>query len=270
MSFLFNFDKIKISQLCNNNNDEIDCVESLPLYIASCLTNYSDIRNFLDNHDLNINSKSKSGETILMISCKNNDLELINYLLNQPDIDVNIEDDFGETALTISLEEEIEEEIIDLIIKKSDINISLKKLVCIYGTRYYVDKLLNLGASMDINYKNIDNISLLMMSITENSNDTTKLLIEKGADVNTQNDHGETALMCAMSTNNAEICEILINYGANIDIKDKDGNTAFEYDSDINLKEIINNKIMIDNKIKNIIINKFIYLDFSEIIIKYI
>ena len=65
-----------------------------------------------------------------------------------------------------------------------------------------------------------------------------KKLIDEGADVNAKNDEGETALMIASNEGDKEICELLIEKGADVNAKDNEGNTALMYVSLKGDKEI--------------------------------
>ncbi len=56
-----------------------------------------------------------------------------------------------------------------------------------------------------------------------------RLLIKKGADVNAKNNDGETALMLASLNGNFEAANLLIEKGADVNAKSNKGKTALEY-----------------------------------------
>ncbi|MBI9108224.1 MAG: ankyrin repeat domain-containing protein [Spirochaetales bacterium] len=71
--------------------------------------------------------------------------------------------------------------------------------------------------------------SPLMDAVTANNQEITRLLIEAGADLNYRNRNGQSALIVAIGSRMAEIAELLIENGADLSIKDSLGMTAAEY-----------------------------------------
>lgn len=77
----------------------------------------------------------------------------------------------------------------------------------------------------DINIKNENNETPLLMSINHRKNDIALLLIENNADVNAANNKGETPLHLAAKTGQKNIAELLIDKGANVKAVDIRSNT---------------------------------------------
>ena len=71
--------------------------------------------------------------------------------------------------------------------------------------------------------------SPLMDAVTAGNAEIARVLIEAGADLNYRNRNGQTALVVAIGARMLEIAELLIDSGADLLIKDSLGMTAAEY-----------------------------------------
>ena len=86
-----------------------------------------------------------------------------------------------------------------------------------------VKLLLDKGA--DVNTKNKDGVTVLMMASVEGQVDVVKLLLDKGADVNAKNKDGVTALVVAIARGNVDAMRLILDKGADVNAKNKDGAT---------------------------------------------
>jgi ankyrin repeat protein len=93
-------------------------------------------------------------------------------------------------------------------------------------------------AGMDINAKDKDGSTALMIAAEKVDLAMAQLLIEHGADVNSKNVDGYTALMYVAYKGNLAMAELLIKSKADIDVQDKDGWTALRYASVQGRKEM--------------------------------
>ena len=128
-----------------------------------------------------------------------------------------------------------------------------------------INSILNKG-KVDINAKNKDGETALMLAsseghlemvklLVENGADYTnalrlasreghleivKLLIENGANINAKDNDGETALMRASYNGHLEVVKYLIENGADVNIKDNYyGITALDFARDEEIKEVL-------------------------------
>jgi ankyrin repeat protein len=100
------------------------------------------------------------------------------------------------------------------------------------------DLLLSKGA--DVNAKGGDlGWTVLMFGIFGKNKEIVAKLIAKGADVNATNDTGDTALMFAAQSGQEDIVELLLEKGADVNAKDKTGRTALTYAEQRGATEII-------------------------------
>ena len=79
---------------------------------------------------------------------------------------------------------------------------------------YYINK-----EKVDINLKNEDGLTPLMLSIMANQNEITEILIRKGANLELKDNEGKTALLWAISKDNIEAVRMLIDAWVDFDIK---------------------------------------------------
>jgi hypothetical protein len=97
------------------------------------------------------------------------------------------------------------------------------------GNREHAE--LFIKAGMDINARDKDGSTALMVTSEKGESEMAQLLIQNGADVNANNIDGYTALMYAAYKGNVQIAELLIKNRADVSAKDKDGWTALRYAS---------------------------------------
>jgi uncharacterized protein len=79
---------------------------------------------------------------------------------------------------------------------------------------------------IDVNMKDKEGYSALLIATENGDIDMVKLLLEKGADVNATDIDGYTSLMYVAYNGNLEIAKLLLEHGADIYARDKDKWTA--------------------------------------------
>ena len=76
---------------------------------------------------------------------------------------------------------------------------------------------------ININVKDKDGFTALMMATDQNHMDVVQILIKKGADVNARENAGNTALSLAADRGYADIADLLIAAGANVNVVNHQG-----------------------------------------------
>jgi ankyrin repeat protein len=94
---------------------------------------------------------------------------------------------------------------------------------------------LEIGA--DVNAKNKDGKTALMLASDKGNLEAVKLLLDKGAEVNAKNKDGKTALLVA---SNLEVAKLLLDKGGDVNVKDKNGATALREASWRSDNEMVN------------------------------
>jgi len=100
-----------------------------------------------------------------------------------------------------------------------------------------VKELINKGA--DIEAKNNDGKTSLMIASNNGHSEVVKLLLEKGADIEAKNENGRTSLMMASHKGHSEIVKLLLENGANIEAKNVNGETSLMYASSNGNSEVV-------------------------------
>eukprot|EP00833_Pecoramyces_ruminatium_P018628 jgi/Orpsp1_1/1192660/evm.model.d7180000095049.1 len=110
-----------------------------------------------------------------------------------------------------------------LISKKADVNIKNKNndtpllLACRKGNESVVKSLIESGA--DVNSKNSSNETPLIIGCINKYESIVKLLIDHGAEVNVKYKYSETPLIIALKNESEAIIKYLIDKGANVNVK---------------------------------------------------
>jgi ankyrin repeat protein len=95
-----------------------------------------------------------------------------------------------------------------------------------WGRTEKVKQLIDSGA--DVNARDANGDTPMIVAAFHGLNDIVKLLIEKGADVNAKNNLGSTALIEAATANKVETVELLLTSGADTKITNIVGLTALD------------------------------------------
>lgn len=96
-----------------------------------------------------------------------------------------------------------------------------------YGKLDIVQTLI--GAGADVNAKNNDGVTTLMYAVMYHGLDAAQIIITNGADVNAKDNNGRTALLDAAKYSSLGMVQMLINNGADINAKDNNGTTALTF-----------------------------------------
>ena len=92
-----------------------------------------------------------------------------------------------------------------------------------------IEALLRKG--VDVNTKDTDGNTALILAAGHGQRACIQKLIEKGAKIDERNGIGETALIVASRSGYKDMVELLIKNGADVNLKTNDGNTAFTFAS---------------------------------------
>lgn len=119
-------------------------------------------------------------------------------------------------------------EILRKITGKENIEIILRTFILEGETLLFSEYFNNNYRRININSKDEDGNTFLILSIKQGLNFITRILLEKGVDVNIQNNLGNSALHYALSAKNFDIADLLKKFGAKEDCYNKFGYTPWD------------------------------------------
>ena len=91
----------------------------------------------------------------------------------------------------------------------------------------------------DVNYRDENNMSLLIVGSYRDYIDVCKTLINKGANINLQANNGATALIMASLGGHTELAKLLLDKGASSGLKSGEGKTAYDYAKNMDIKTLL-------------------------------
>ena len=150
---------------------------------------------------VDMNSQNVNGDTALMLATSNNNIEIVELLLKQDGLDMYLQNKSGNTALMTAVD---------------DNNIKMVELFL-----YYLDDL-------DMNLQNKEGNNALILATGNTNISMVKLLLKQdGLDMNLQNEYGNTALIRAIQKENISMVKLLLTQdGVDMNLQNEYGNTA--------------------------------------------
>ena len=130
-----------------------------------------------------------------------------------------------------------------------------------YGHIDMVKKYIEDGA--DVNAKNDDGNTALMMASYNGYIKVVRLLLKKGADVNAKDNNHNTALIGASINGRTETVALLLENGADVNMKDDDGMTALSAASEAGETEVVRELLKNGADVNVIDDNEYTALDWA-------
>lgn len=169
-----------------------------------------------------VNKKDGDGNTPLIIAAKHGDFGIVLALLKKG-ADLKVKNKEGYDALLTLSAYSMPGPSTPATSDKAPKPIGITLEGHLKTAGYLIDQ----GA--DVNAKNNDGCTALLLAAQLNKKELVELLLSKGADVNAPDQRGQTALMAAAIQGQPEVVCPLIRKGAKLDTKDAEGNTALWY-----------------------------------------
>ena len=205
------------------------------LLLAAVMGENVNLVRYLIDKGQSINKPAREGNTPLHIAFARLNTYIITLLL-QEGADPTIANDKGDTGLTLAKRWKLDIDslkVVDIQQRDSDGWTALM-LAAVKNDRVGLKKLIAKGA--DVNTTDKHGSTPLMHASDLQVLDT--LLINK-ADINAKDDFGETALMSAAGFDNSEKVKFLLEKGADKSLKNKKGKTAADLAKDKAIKALI-------------------------------
>jgi ankyrin repeat protein len=157
----------------------------VPIFNSIVQQDVDVIKNYI-SAGKNVNIKNKENVTLLHVAAQSGNVEIIKLLLDAG-ANVNAKDKRGKTPLLMTDVDE-EKDLLEIL-------------------KLFIAK----GVDVNIQYKDENNQTLLMLACDDDNLEAVKILLEAGANPNLKDSEGETAMM---KTDSEEIKNLLRQYGA--------------------------------------------------------
>ncbi|KAL8993727.1 MAG: hypothetical protein Q9188_007253, partial [Gyalolechia gomerana] len=217
----------------NVNEEHLHNSERTALMFAA-KDDYLDVLgNLLDDPRIKVNKKDLEGSTALIIAAKAGNTDSVRRLLKHNDIDIDSIDQNRCSAL-IHAARNGWDEIVEQLLSKGA-NPSIKDqdggtalLRAIDNGHSEVVQIMLERSIADIHDKDFDNRTFLHGAAVNGYAEISKLLVGKGLDKDTQDNQGRTPLHDASRNGKAEAVTTLLALGANAGLKDKYDRTPWD------------------------------------------
>jgi ankyrin repeat protein len=201
-----------------------------PLFIAT--GKHKSVAETLINHGADVNQKTTSGDTPLLLAARNNNLEVVKLLIKRG-ADVNYQDKDARTALEFAFQGQ-NHAIAQLLMDKgaavtSQSGLGLNELhwAVKQNDIEMVTKILGKGGSVDPISK--DGRTPLMEAVFNNNKPIAELLIKHGANVNFSSANNWNNRPILFFIKDKEMMALMLSHGANTKVLDGDGKNVFYY-----------------------------------------
>ncbi len=192
--------------------------------------NMSDVEKAISRDD--VNKRDNNGNTPLILAAKHGDFAIVKKLIIKgANIHAKNKDGY-DALLALSYFTMNISPLADKGSQKSE-----PIAITTEGHLKTAEYLIQNGA--DINGKNDDGNTALILATALNKTNLAELLLNKGADVNARNQQGSSALIVASSKGYSELICPLLRKGADKGVADNQGKTALQYAELYDLQEII-------------------------------
>ncbi|CAF9914936.1 hypothetical protein IMSHALPRED_002285 [Imshaugia aleurites] len=198
---------------------------------------------FLERKDIEVNGRSRYGETPLYQAVQRKRLSAARMLLDAG-ADPNVPAYENRTALSWAAAEGSEESI-ELLLKQPGIDLDVPDKLgqtpllraADAGHTKCIRMLLDRGAS--VKHTDNDGRTALSLAAIKGHKVAAKLLLKNKADINAQDKMGNTPLALAAEKNHDAVVRFLLESGADAEIADEDEETPFEKARDHHMDQIV-------------------------------
>jgi len=207
--------------------------------------NINIVKELIEEYDVDINEISDNGDTSLIYSVKNENMEMIEFLIENG-ANPNQEDDFGRTPISYAVEKENLLILKYLIDHGAEFDITSNKILLFaikLGNLEIMQYLIDAG--VDINKCSNHGTTPLIFTIEQGNDELVEFLIDNGADANERDYYGHTPLIKSIVIGNVTLVNYLLEHGANINEMDESNNLPLIIAIKNKNEEIV--KILIEN-----------------------
>lgn len=234
-----------------------DNMGQTPLYIAGKNHQYAAM-DLLLKRQSDINATNKDGMTLLHLAVQKNDTELIEYLITSG-ADMNIPNPIThETPLLLAINKNRIEMANILLSNNADPNVQSEgKTALDTAVDNFRDDIAELllarNAVSTISLGKQVLHQMLLTALDNNRFHTVRWLVGLGADINFKNNEGETFLIMVAEDRDVECAKLLCSLGADLDVIRNDGKSALYFaasSGNLEMVKLVFSEKVMDKQIK--------------------
>jgi len=180
-----------------------------------------DIVLFLIEKGANVNYRNRNGITPLMNGLYNDNIAIVQILVENG-ADVGAVDNYGYNPLSSTIDNGYST-MVEVLLRGKGVNLeAISNTIYKCDDAHIMSLLISHGLKVDADRGG----EQLLRACMRDDYDMVRLLVDNGADMNIRDDDGMTPLMVCLNRGNTDMSAYLISKGANLDVKDEYGNTA--------------------------------------------
>ncbi|XP_065343666.1 uncharacterized protein LOC135941846 [Cloeon dipterum] len=225
IEFFYMVDRDVVHWLINESGIDLNAVddEGNSAFIVACMRRKWDFVETLLTKDVDIQVKDEEGKNPLHYAAESGYFDLVQKLIERG-VNPTLKDNLGKNTMHYALQhldivKSLDRELAKEVTK--DKNTSLHIAIGIYDYSIEVIRWLLDEAQVDVNAKNLNGETALMIACSKNRFEVIQILVEKKADVSIQDNKGRTALHHAARSGHLDLVKILFDHMASE--KDEDG-----------------------------------------------
>ncbi|XP_067653188.1 serine/threonine-protein phosphatase 6 regulatory ankyrin repeat subunit A-like [Haliotis asinina] len=185
--------------------------------------------NILVKNGADLSAIDEDGDNILHLACREGHVKIVNYILIENIVDINAKNSDGETPVMLAANSGDREIFDNLVRKGADLSAidedgdNILHLACRGGNVKIVNYIL-IQNIVDINAKNSDGETPVMLAANSGDREIFDSLVRKGADLSVIDEDGDNILHLACRGGNVKI--LLLESGADPSLVNRDGDNV--------------------------------------------
>ncbi|XP_067653126.1 ankyrin-3-like [Haliotis asinina] len=194
--------------------------------LSAALFGKMDVYCFLMKIGADMSKENDDGENILHMACQGGNVKIVKYILTQNIVDINGNDDNKMTPFLLAAYHG-NSDVLELLVQKGANTLAVNRkrrnslhLSCTGGHVDAAKCVLN-QTSVDINSKDCEEMTPVMLAASHGKSEVFDMLMKKGADLSVIDKNGENILHCACRGGNVEIVNYILMQNI-VDINSKE------------------------------------------------